>query len=87
MVKELIPLVGDRCKFCRKYKQHVLQLPEISEPIIIDGKADGKSVQGTKTPVDNFQDANGEICSPNNLTVPLNEVPELEVVKPNLANS
>ena len=38
-------------QFCNKYKQHVLQLPEMSEPIIIDGKA-GKSVRGTKTPVD-----------------------------------
>ena len=58
----------------------------MSEPIIIYGKADGKPVQGTKTPVDNFQDANGETCSPNNLTVPLDEVPKLKVVKPNLAN-
>ena len=64
-----------------------MQLPEISEPIITDGKPDGKSFQGTETPVDNFQDANGETCSPNNLTVPVDEVPELEVVKPNSANS
>ena len=62
MVKELIPLVGDRCKFCNKYKQLVLQPPEISEPIIIDGAADVKFLQATKTPVDNFEDDNGENC-------------------------
>lgn len=55
MIEELIPLIGDRSKFCNKYKLHILHLTVPTE-IVDETKKDILLIESLDLPSTSVQD-------------------------------